>query len=106
MPFFGLGGGVPVTPWDWSFDLAEQEAEAKLTDCPEDGVLVLHSPPKDLVDGRKGRHFGSAAILSIIEARQPRIAVCGHIHECWGQEATVGRTRVINLGPSGTFIDL
>src|SRR5881392_1408396 len=28
--FFGLGGGVPVTPWDWSFDLTEDEAAAKL----------------------------------------------------------------------------
>ena len=24
--FFGLGAGVPVTPWDWSFDLTEEEA--------------------------------------------------------------------------------
>jgi hypothetical protein len=29
--FFGLGGGVPVTPWDWSFDLTEQQAERMLT---------------------------------------------------------------------------
>ena len=26
VPFFGLGGGVPVTPWDWSFDLGEDDA--------------------------------------------------------------------------------
>ena len=24
--FFGLGAGVPVTPWDWSFDLSDPEA--------------------------------------------------------------------------------
>ena len=24
--FFGLGGGIPVTPWDWSFDLDDAEA--------------------------------------------------------------------------------
>src|SRR5215211_3074621 len=44
--FFGLGAGVPVTPWDWSFDLTEDEAEAKLTSCPEGAVMVLHSPPR------------------------------------------------------------
>ena len=22
IPFFGLGAGVPITPWDWSFDLS------------------------------------------------------------------------------------
>ena len=25
--FFGLGAGVPTTPWDWSFDLSDDEAE-------------------------------------------------------------------------------
>ena len=32
--FFGLGGGIPVTPWDWSFDLDDEQATARLADCP------------------------------------------------------------------------
>jgi len=32
--------------------------------------------------------------------------VCGHIHESWGAESEIGPTRVINLGPSGTPIEL
>jgi len=101
--FFGLGGGVPVTPWDWSFDLTEDEAEAKLAGCPEDGVLVVHSPPKGYVDGRD---LGSEAVLRAIERTQPQLAVCGHIHECWREEATIGRTRVVNLGPEGMLLDV
>jgi Icc-related predicted phosphoesterase len=101
--FFGLGAGVPVTPWDWSFDLTEEEAEAKLAGCPEGGVLVVHSPPKGYVDGR---NLGSEAVLRAIERAQPQLALCGHIHECWGEEATIGRTRVINLGPEGTLVDV
>lgn len=104
--FFGLGGGVPVTPWGWSFDLTEQEAEQKLASCPEGGVLVVHSPPKGFVDGRGGRHLGSEAILQTIELRHPRVVVCGHVHECWGEEAAIASSRVINLGPDGVFIDL
>src|SRR4051812_27534291 len=23
--FFGLGAGIPVTPWDWSFDLSDEQ---------------------------------------------------------------------------------
>ena len=23
IPFFGLGAGIPITPWDWSFDLSD-----------------------------------------------------------------------------------
>src|SRR5690606_1438447 len=44
--FFGLGGGIPVTPWDWSFDVEDAEAEKLLEGCPHGCVLVVHSPPK------------------------------------------------------------
>lgn len=104
--FFGLGAGVPVTPWDWSFDLSDEDAAARLAACPEDAVLVVHSPPKGYVDESGGNHLGSEAILSTINERTPRVAVCGHIHDCAGQEAAVGATRVLNLGPAGTFIEV
>src|SRR5215470_4549701 len=38
--FFGLGAGIPVTPWDWSFDLDDEQASAMLAPCPEGAVLV------------------------------------------------------------------
>jgi len=100
--FFGLGAGVPVTPWDWSFDLTDEEADAKLAGCPEGGVLISHSPPKGYVDN----DLGSGAVLEAIERARPQLVVCGHIHECWGQEATIGRTRVVNLGPEGALLDV
>ena len=51
--FFGLGAGVPTTPWDLSFDLTEEQAADKLAACPDGGgVLVVHSPPKGYVDGQ------------------------------------------------------
>ena len=105
--FFGLGAGVPITPWDWSFDLDEDEAAEKLAGCPEGAVLVVHSPPKGHCDtSSAGDHLGSQAILEAIEAKRPRLAVCGHIHEAWGAESEIGPTRVMNLGPSGTAIEL
>ena len=105
--FFGLGAGIPVTPWDWSFDLDEDEAAGKLADCPEGAVLVVHSPPKGHCDqSSAGDHLGSQAILEAIEVKQPQLAVCGHIHESWGAEDKIGPTRVMNLGPSGTAIEL
>jgi Icc-related predicted phosphoesterase len=104
--FFGLGGGVPVTPFPWSFDLKEDEAEAKLEHCPEGAVLVSHSPPKGYVDEAHGRHLGSEAVLRAIERKRPRLTVCGHIHQAWGQEATIAGTSVVNLGPEGRFFEL
>jgi uncharacterized protein len=105
--FFGLGAGVPVTPWEWSFDLDEEEAAAMLAPCPEGAVLVLHSPPRGHCDaGGDGSSFGSPALLRAIEEKRPRLAVCGHIHESWGCESQVGATPVRNLGPAGTRIEL
>jgi len=105
--FYGLGAGVPVTPWEWSFDLDDEAAAAMLAPCPEEVVLVLHSPPRDHCDqAGDGSHFGSEALLRAIEAKRPRLAVCGHIHESWGCESKVGDTPVHNLGPKGTWLEV
>ncbi len=108
VPFFGIGGAVPVTPFgSWSYDLSEQEAEALLRDCPTDGVLVSHSPPKGLLDtSSTGASLGSLAVLRTIEAKQPRLVVCGHIHESSGKQLEFGRTVVLNAGPGGMLWDL
>jgi len=104
---FGLGAGVPVTPWDWSFDLTEEEAAELLAGCPHAGVLVSHSPARGHVDeSSAGDHLGSVAVLEAIERTQPQLVVCGHIHESWGRESSLGPTRIANLGPDGTWFDL
>lgn len=105
--FFGLGGGIPTTPWSWSYDLDETEAEAALADLTGDAILVVHSPPKnhcDLAGG--GLHLGSTAIAAAIERAQPKLSVCGHIHESWGERSNIGATEIANLGPSGTFFEV
>jgi Icc-related predicted phosphoesterase len=107
VPFYGLGAGVPITPWDWSFDLDESQAGEMLAPLPTHAVLVVHSPPSGHVDtDSSGRHLGSQAILDAIEAKQPKLAVCGHIHESWGRESAIGSTPVRNLGPSGTMLEV
>lgn len=105
--FYGLGAGVPITPWDWSFDLDDETAAEMLSPCPRDAVLVLHSPPKGHCDeGGGGNSFGSEALLRAIEEKRPRLAVCGHIHESWGCESRVGDTPVHNLGPGGVWLEV
>jgi Icc-related predicted phosphoesterase len=78
--FWGLGAGVRVTPWDWSFDLDEQEAAEKPAGCPEGAVLA------------------SEAIPHAIEEKVPRLAVSGHIHQCWGwNRVSAGRGSSISV---------
>jgi Icc-related predicted phosphoesterase len=105
--FFGLGAGIPSTPWDWSFDLSDAEATAMIAPAPEGCVLVLHSPPKGHCDGGDdGSHFGSPALLAAVEEKRPRLVVFGHIHEAWGCESAVGGTPLRNLGPRGTWLEV
>ena len=106
--FFGLGYGVPPTPFgDWSCDLTEEAAGAMLNQCSKADMLVLHSPPKGHVDATStGQTVGSVAIRQAIERLQPTFALCGHIHDSWGQEAQLGQTRIRNLGPTVNWIEL
>lgn len=106
--FYGLGGGIPVTPFGaWSFDFTEAEAEQLLAACPSTGVLVTHSPPQGVLDrSSRGESLGSVAIRRAIEQRRLQLVVCGHIHASAGRQATLGQTTVINAGPGGIVWEL
>src|SRR4051794_26246911 len=98
--FFGLGGGVPVTPFgSWSYDLTEEQAPDLLAGCPRGCVLVSHSPPKGAADvDSRGRSLGSAAVRDAVLRCEPRLVVCGHIHASAGQHAPLGPSPVVNAG--------
>jgi uncharacterized protein len=106
--FWGVGGGIPVTPFgEWSYDFNEEQAADMLVDCPERGVLVVHSPPISTVDhDSSGRVRGSQAVHDCMLAKQPGLIVCGHIHSDWEKQMVVGRTRILNAGPRGVVLEM
>lgn len=108
LKLFGLGHAVPETPFgQWSCDISEAEAERLLAECSVADVLVLHSPPKGLADATStGLSVGSTAIREAIVRIQPKLAVCGHIHDSWGQRGTIGATEVVNLGPTVNWFEV
>jgi Icc-related predicted phosphoesterase len=101
--FFGLGGGVPPTPFgDWSFDLSEAEATQLLEDCPHGAVLISHSPPRGALDvSSSGQSLGSESVRRTIDAKRPALVVCGHIHASGGRSTWLDETAVVNAGPGG-----
>lgn len=105
---FGLGYAVPVTPFGaWSCDLTETEAEALLALAGDIDVLLCHAPPKGVGDVTSGgASVGSVAIRAAVERLQPRLMLCGHIHDSWTARGRIGRTEVVNLGPRPVWFDL
>ena len=105
---FGLGYGVPVTPFgDWSCDLTEAEAAELLERCEAADILISHSPPKGHGDVTStGDAVGSVAVRDAVERLQPQYAFCGHIHDSWGYRGTLGRTQVANLGPEVNWFEV
>lgn len=106
--FWGVGGGIPVTPFGaWSYDFTEVEAETLLASPHAVDVLITHSPPYGAVDTTShGNSIGSYAIRTVIEEQSPELVVCGHVHDCAGQSAEIGLTTVINAGFEGYFYEL
>jgi Icc-related predicted phosphoesterase len=106
--FFGIGGGIPVTPFgSWSYDFPEEQARALLATCPKKCVLVSHSPPRGVVDvSSSGQHLGSVAVREAVERVSPVLVVCGHIHGSAGQQEMIGATPIVNAGPAGVEWEL
>ena len=70
-------GGVPPTPFPWSFDLSEDEAAAKLESCP--AVLIVLEIGLDL--HRLSLH-GSEALLGhrvLVEGVPPTLLGVGQL---------------------------
>ena len=106
--FFGLGFEIPArTKEPWSSSLDEKEAETLLARCPVGCVLVTHSPPFGVADIQaNGLNAGSFAIRRAVELLQPRIHLCGHIHNAWGMTGSIGASAVFNLGPTLRWFDV
>ena len=108
LKIFGLGYGIPVTPFGpWSCDMSEAQADTALAGCEAADILVFHSPPKGIADRTSaGQSVGSTAIRDAIARIQPRVAVCGHIHDSWGETGQIGTSRILNLGPAGHVFEM
>ncbi|MEZ5768334.1 MAG: metallophosphoesterase family protein [Paracoccaceae bacterium] len=105
---YGIGGGIPVTPFGaWSWDLSELDAEELLAGAAGADVMISHSPPKGIADRTAtGLSVGSTAVRDAAARVQPKLLVCGHIHDCWGEEGMIGETRVKNLGPTVNWFEI
>jgi Icc-related predicted phosphoesterase len=106
--FYGVGGGIPITPFGaWSYDFDEDQAAGLLAAAPARCVLVVHSPPKGVVDvSSRGGSIGSTAIRDAVVRVRPRLVVCGHVHGSNGRTGELAGVLVVNAGPGGVLWEL
>jgi len=102
LSFCGLGGSNP-TPFNTPLEFEENEIYKILKETIPDNITILitHAPPYGTQTDKlpNGEHVGSKSIRKIIEEHQPKINICGHIHESRGEDR-IGDTIIINPGES------
>ncbi|MCP8323675.1 MAG: metallophosphoesterase [Candidatus Methylarchaceae archaeon HK02M2] len=101
MIFCGIGGSN-LTPFNTPFELDDFRAEEVFSRLPDKvDVFVSHaSPYKTRCDrSYKGEHIGSKPLRRYIEKTQPKIVICGHIHEARSTDM-LENTLVVNPGPA------
>lgn len=94
--FAGASGTIPI-PFYSKLCLFERRIIEKIENLLErKTVFVAHPPPRGVLDEAFGRfHAGSRGLYTMIVRQQPRIFLCGHIHEKPGWRY-VGETLVVN----------
>ena len=69
----------------------------------ENPILLSHAPPYGVVDKIfNGKHVGSKILERAIKKNQPKLVLCGHVHEAKG-EGKIGKTKIYNLGCCGDY---
>ena len=103
--FLGYGGG--------GFSIVDKEFEKishKFKELIKNNkdkkiIIVTHAPPyKTRLDKLVGGHCGNKSIRHFVEKNKVDLLICGHLHENFGKEDKIGKSKVINPGPFGKII--
>jgi len=100
--FVGVSGTIPV-PFSSRLGWREKSVINTLEALVDDrSVLVVHCPPRGVLDEAFGRfHAGCRRLYKLVVQCQPRLVLCGHIHEHPGI-ATIDQTTVVNCNIART----
>jgi len=86
--------GSPVTPWffDWAFNRHRGADIKKHWDLiPQNiDILITHGPVYGVLDRTiHGQRVGCEVLKDAIDVIKPKVHICGHIHESYGQVQTM-----------------
>ncbi|WKZ59211.1 MAG: metallophosphatase domain-containing protein [Cyclobacteriaceae bacterium] len=92
--------GTPITPYflNWAFNRHPgEDIEKHVNKIPTNvDILISHGPPYGILDVNVyGQHCGCPSLISKVEELKPKLLVCGHLHEGYGQIQS-GKTTFVN----------
>jgi Icc-related predicted phosphoesterase len=93
---------VHITPFNTNREANENKIcyELNKLDINSESIIVAHDTPYGCLDvTNRGEKVGSTSIRNFIEEYQPKLWLCGHIHESFGIK-DIGNTGVFNCACS------
>lgn len=97
---------MPELALTWDHMTVNPTAEEYAWDFEYVDVVVAHGPPLGYLDKMvTGKHVGSRCALEYIQTQQPRLYLCGHIHEAAGQ-TRLKKTRMVNVAERWELIEV
>ena len=70
-------------------------------------ILLTHAPPyKTRVDLIIDQYCGNKTLRNFIIKNKVDLHICGHLHENFGKEDKIKKTRIVNPGPYGKIIKI
>lgn len=106
--FLGFGGGG-FSQRDKEFENLANERFKKIILENKDKkiILVTHAPPYGTKLDKLGKnHAGNKSIKNFIEKNKIDLHICGHLHENFGKEDRIKKTKLMNPGPFGKIVEV
>jgi uncharacterized protein len=86
----------PFLAQQWAFTTINPLADSSAFDFGYHDIIVSHGPPLNCLDRtNSGQHIGSPALQRHVLEHQPKLVVCGHVHEAAGMQA-LGQSMIVN----------
>ncbi len=103
--FFGYGGGG-FSREDEKFEQITKQFKKTIDD--KKVILVCHAPVyKTKLDEIPALGYvGNNSIRKFVKDVQPKLVICGHIHENEEKEDKIGETLIVNPGRFGKIINI
>ena|SRR3989344_4257805 len=70
-------------------------------------IFITHAPPYGTkLDLIVTSHCGNKTLRNFVLKNKIDLHICGHLHENFGKEDRISKTRIINPGPYGKMIEI